>query len=53
MCPWSEDGVAAKVKSGRYILQLLLNSSCSEKTKETWIIETIDGPGRKKKQWFI
>ena len=48
MCPWSEDGVAAKVKSGRYILQLLLNSSCSEKTKETWIIETIDGPGRKK-----
>lgn len=46
---WSEDGVAAKVKSGRYILQPLLNFSCSEKTKEIWIIEIIDGPGRKKK----
>jgi len=50
---WSEDEVAAKVKAGRYILQSLLNFSCSEKTKEIWIIETIDGPGRKKKQWFI
>ena len=39
---WSEDEVAAKVKAGRYILQSLLNFSCSEKTKEIWIIETID-----------
>lgn len=34
---------------GRYILQPLLIFHAQKKTKETWIIEIKDGPGREKK----